>query len=314
MPAIERPFFLVGSERSGTTLLRLMLSHHPSIECAPEFEFLVEFPGFAGADTDVRAYTDGLATNRIFRAYGLRADTSLDFVALANDLLWQYCGGSGKPIIGATCHKHFDRLKAIWPRPRYVHLLRDGRDVARSCVQMGWAGNAWYGVDRWVTAERLWDRIVATTAAEDRIELTYEDLILAPERELGRVCEFLGTRFDPKMMEYASKSTYERPDPKLVQQWRKKLSPRELALLEGKVGPLLRARGYQSSGVDALLPGPVEQARLRVEDKVGRLRFRLDRYGPANLVALKLAKTFGPRAWARAMTLKLNEIDNQHLR
>jgi hypothetical protein len=40
-PAAE-PFFLVGSERSGTTLLRLMLAHHRAIECAPEFEFLVE--------------------------------------------------------------------------------------------------------------------------------------------------------------------------------------------------------------------------------------------------------------------------------
>ena len=40
--AQEEPFFLVGSERSGTTLLRLMLAHHQHIECAPEFEFLVE--------------------------------------------------------------------------------------------------------------------------------------------------------------------------------------------------------------------------------------------------------------------------------
>jgi hypothetical protein len=314
MPAIERPFFLVGSERSGTTLLRLMLSHHPRIDCAPEFEFLVEFPGFAGKDTDVRAYAEWLATDRIFGAYGLTIDPSLDFVALANDFLWQYCGRSGKPIIGATCHKHFDKLRAIWPRPRYVHLLRDGRDVARSCVQMGWAGNVWYGVDRWIAAEHLWERIIATTEAEDRFELKYEDLIMAPERELGRLCEFLGTPFDPKMMEYANESSYEKPDPKLVQQWKRKLSAKELALLEGKVGTLLRARGYEASGVDPVVPGPVELARLKVEDRVGRLRFRVDRYGPANVVAMKLARMIGPRAWERAMVLKLNEIDNQHMR
>src|SRR5439155_8918940 len=47
--AHEEPFFLVGSERSGTTLVRLMLAHHPRIECAPEFEFLVEaMPDGAG--------------------------------------------------------------------------------------------------------------------------------------------------------------------------------------------------------------------------------------------------------------------------
>lgn len=314
MPAIERPFFLVGSERSGTTLLRLMLSHHPRIDCAPEFEFLVEFPGFAGKNTDARAYAQWLATDRIFGAYGLKVDPTLDFVAMANDFLSQYCGGSGKPIIGATCHKHFDKLRDIWPRPRYVHLLRDGRDVARSCVQMGWAGNVWYGVDRWTTAEKLWDRIKTTTAAEDRFELKYEELILGAEHELARLCEFLGTPFDPKMMEYANESSYEKPDPKLVQQWRRKLSPKELALLEGKVGTLLRARGYDPSGVDAVIPGRVERARLKLEDRVGRLRFRVDRYGPANVVAMKVARAFGPSAWERAMVLKLNEIDNQHMR
>jgi Sulfotransferase family len=38
---IKKPVFLVGSERSGTTLFRLMLDHHPQIACFFEFEYAV---------------------------------------------------------------------------------------------------------------------------------------------------------------------------------------------------------------------------------------------------------------------------------
>lgn len=313
MSDFDRPFFLVGSERSGTSLLRLMLEHHPQIACAAEFEFLVEFPGFAGAQTDPIAYAQWLATDRIFQAYELHIDPKLDYLGLARAFLAQYCG-TDKPIVGATCHKHFDRLRTLWPRPRYVHLVRDGRDVARSCVQMGWAGNVWHGVDRWVDAETLWDRVKRSVSADDRCELSYEQVIRQPEQELGRLCEFLGTRYDAAMLDYSTSSTYERPDPSLVQQWRTKLGPHDLALLEGKVGTLLRLRGYEPSGVEPLTPGALELARLKVEDRIGRLRFRIDRYGMPNVVAMKLARTFGPQVLARKMALRINAIDNQHLR
>ena len=52
-----------------------------------------------------------------------------------------------------------DRLTRIWPDARFIHLVRDPRDVARSVIPMGWAGNTWVGVERWMEAERLWDRV-----------------------------------------------------------------------------------------------------------------------------------------------------------
>ena len=249
----KAPFFLVGSERSGTTLLRLMLSHHPRIECAPEFEFLVEplahtAPPPAGGEPswpELARVHDWLSTNRIFLPHDLTIDPSLDYRALMQSFVTQYCERSGKEVHGATCHKHFDRLGWIWPDVRLVHLLRDGRDVARSCIGMGWAGNVWYGAERWLDAERLWDDLQAVVPEERRIELRYEDLLAGPERELGRVCAFLGTEYDPAMMDYAEASTYSRPDPSLAQQWKRKLSSEELSLLETRMGDMLRRRGYE---------------------------------------------------------------------
>ena len=74
--AREEPFFLVGSERSGTTLLRLMLAHHPEIECTPEFEFMVEALPAQGWPA-LEPYYDWLATNRIFLPHGLSIDRTL---------------------------------------------------------------------------------------------------------------------------------------------------------------------------------------------------------------------------------------------
>ena len=311
--AQEEPFFLVGSERSGTTLLRLMLAHHKHIECAPEFEFLVEeMPAESGWPA-LESYYEWLATNRIFVPYGFAVDRALDYPALMKSFLAQYCTRTQKPIQGATCHKHFDRLLRIWPRARFVHLVRDGRDVARSCVGMGWAGNVWHGADRWIEAEELWASLVPVVPPARRIELYYEDLIRAPEKALTRVCAFLGTDFEAAMLDYSRDSSYERPDPNLIGQWRKKLSPGELALLEARIGSMLRARGYEESGVPAGQVGAWRRLTLALQDRLGRFRFRRERYGLGHVLCARLARTLGLKSWAKRLLLEQNEIDNRHL-
>jgi hypothetical protein len=311
--ALDEPFFLVGAERSGTTLLRLMLAHHRAIECAPEFEFLVETLPAAGGWPALESYHEWLSTCRIFLPHQLAIDRSLDFPTLARSFLDQYCRRTGKPIRGATCHRHFDRLQRIWPRARFVHLLRDGRDVARSCIGMGWAGNVWTGAERWIEAERLWSELRPRIEPGRRHELRYEDLIRSPERELERLCAFLGTGFDPAMLEYHRGTSYERPDPSLVGQWRKKLAPRELALLEARIGPLLRERGYEPSPVPAARVGPLWRTALRLQDRLARWRFRLRRYGLGLLLAGRVARLIRHAAWERSVTLARNEIDDRHL-
>lgn len=311
--ATREPFFLVGSERSGTTLLRLMLAHHRDIECAPEFEFLVEAMPSGQGWPDLGQYYEWLSTNRIFLPHQLEIDRKLDYPGLMRSFVSQYGRRSRKPIHGATCHKHFDRLLRIWPEARFVHLLRDGRDVARSCIGMGWAGNVWHGAGRWIEAEALWDGLQTRIDPARRMELGYEELIRNPERELARVCAFLGTDFDAGMLDYSKDSSYERPDPKLIGQWKKKLSPDELALLEARIGPLLRRKGYEDSGVPAARVGKLRRLQLALDDRAGRFRFRRERYGLGHIVQSRLAGLLGARGWQKRLLLQRNEIDNRHL-
>ena len=75
-------FFLVGAERSGTTLLRLMLDSHPNLCFLPEHEFLVTSIQEEGTYPDVRTCLNQMSADHIFNTYNLSTDPSLDYPSL----------------------------------------------------------------------------------------------------------------------------------------------------------------------------------------------------------------------------------------
>src|SRR5450432_1488272 len=91
--------FIVGSERSGTTLLRIMLDHHPSLAFANEFEFSVQMIGSDGAWPSLEGYYEWLETNRIFLSSGFTIDRRLNYPQLINSFLFQERDADGKARI-----------------------------------------------------------------------------------------------------------------------------------------------------------------------------------------------------------------------
>ncbi len=307
------PLFLVGAERSGTTLLRLMLDHHPQLAWLQEFEYAVDLVSDDGRWPDLARYRAHLEVDRIFRARGFAVDAVLDYPALVRDFLEQRRRRANKPIAGATVHRHFDRLLHIWPDAHFIHIFRDGRDVARSNVGMGWAGNAYFGATRWIDAERLWDRVAARLPAGRYLNVRQEDLIRQTQSTLTRICAFIGVPYDDAMLDYAGKSSYERPDPRLVEQWRRKARPAEIRAIESRCAELLAARGYEPSGLPPLTIGPLRSLWLRISDRWGVMRFRQRRYGLGLWLAAAIAPRLGARQWERNLRLRINAIDEQHL-
>ncbi|MFW6058712.1 MAG: sulfotransferase family protein [Phycisphaeraceae bacterium] len=311
----DNPVFLVGAERSGTTLLRLMLGHHPSLAWVNEFEYAVDMVTADGRFPDLAQYTAWLGRHRIFRASGCTIDPSLDYPALMRDFLEQRRKRAGKAQVHATCHRHFDRLLHIWPAARFIHLVRDGRDVAHSVIRMGWAGNVYTAAWRWIEAERLWTRLRGRLPEERYIELHYETLLAQPERELRRLCAFIGVAYDPAMLRYDRDSTYEKPDPALAQQWRRKLSSYEVRLAEARIGDMLMERGYGLSGLPPLTVGSMRRVALRVQDRFYRARFRLRRYGPMLWLADACLRRLGrPRAWLDPIQQRIQAVDTLYLK
>ncbi len=312
--SVDAPVFLVGSERSGSTLLSHMLDHHPHVAWCGGFEFAVEFLQQKGQWPRLRDYCRALEIDIIFQRSGFTVDASLSYPELMRDFLVQQRNRYGKELVGATVHLYFDRLPWIFPSCRFIHLLRDGRDVSRSRVAMGWDGNMWTAAEHWVVAEQLWDRLQAQLCPDQWHEVRYESLIRAPEAELREICNFLGVPYSPHMLHYPDNTAYTPPDPKLIGQWERSLSPVEIQLAEAQMIDMLRARGYRPSGLAPLHVGWQYAQWLREHDRYRRLRFRIQRYGWSLAAADVLARRLHLNFWARRLQRRLNAITWQYFK
>jgi hypothetical protein len=97
---------------------------------------------------------------------------------------------------------HMRAIHELLPEAAFIHLIRDGRDVALSLEKQ------WFSPGKGVAAQaRLWADFVgaARASAPDvsrYLEVKFEDLILATERTLSRVCDFIEVDFAPSMLSY----------------------------------------------------------------------------------------------------------------
>lgn len=301
------PLFLVGSERSGTTWLRLILSHHPRLSWSNEFEYAVDRVSDSGDWPALDDYYQWLDTHRIFRATGFTIDKSLDYPGLIRSFLRQRAQRDGKPMVGATVHRHFDRLLRIWPDARFIHMVRDGRDVANSAIKLGWAGTTWFGIDRWIEAEQVWDRLAAALPRDRWVEISYEDLAIQPERTAEELCRFIGVPYDQAMFDYPKDTTYKAPSRKLGKQWRKTLTPFETRLAETKASEMLVTRGYELSGLPPVKMSTPLLCWLHMKNKWCRVRYRQIHLGWGLWLANVVSGRIGPESWRRSVLLRINE-------
>lgn len=274
----SQPCFICASGRSGSTHLRLMLDCHPQIACSEEIDFITHLISDTGEFPEINRYYQWLETHRIFQGRQLRIDRSLSYPELVNSFLEQK--RDRKPILCAVSHFNFDRLLQLWPQARFIHMVRDGRDVAYSCInEKGWSGNAWLATERWMEAEQWWDKVSQQVPAERKLEITYEDLVRQPVQTLHQICEFLGVSYHPAVMSYPQTSTYELPDPKYVGLWRQKFDKQQIQLAEARIAKILVKRGYELSGLPQLRVDAKMQLQLKIQDKLSGLRLRIRRYG-----------------------------------
>lgn len=282
--------FICGALRSGTSMLHLILNSHPKLSNPGEFDFL--FDGLNGVDHNPTAqeYSGFLKNNRIFKAKRLRIDTEPEtYQELVNNLVGQLDDGN---ILCLNLHRNFDWALHFFPDAKFIHILRDPRDVAKSSIRMGWAGNTYYGVDHWVDTEESWDRLSSRVNPENCFEFSYEELIADLHCNLSALCRFVGTDYDSAMLDYHKNSTYSRPDISLSQQWKKLQQPREIELVEHKAHRLMVKRGYEITSADLSAPRYYERLDLWWANKAYKYRFSITRYGLVLSVMQKLLTVF----------------------
>ncbi len=303
-------FLLVGSERSGSTMLRLMLDHHPQLSCMYECDFLTRHYA------DCRGRPAAELLGRInsdwhYKHCGIPipADTTCYEDAIQS-FFRERAQSTGKQIIGATFHHNFAGLPELFPDAKYIHLLRDGRPVASSIVQMGWAGNLYCGALQWRDAIRQVRAIQRRVPPERWLQVRYEDLLKDSGATLAAICDHLGIPYSSEMLSYDRDTTYSRPDPANVDRWRR-LPARQLRLAELAAGPELEELGY-SRLFSSATAGPARRALLVLHNRWGRARFRCRRFGFYLLAARKFWSILGVKR--AALERRYEAIQEAHIK
>jgi hypothetical protein len=294
--------FVVGVARSGTTLLRLMLDAHPQLAIPPETHFIPKLAkalgeagdggvssgkgARGGGDRDRRAIAHELiTTHRRWPDFGLdpeelrrrfEAAEPFDAGAAMRAFYGLYAEGRGKPRWGDKSPSYVRRMRrvhAVLPEARFFHLIRDGRDVALSQLEVH------HGADEVTQAAADWvGGIEKARRAARRLdgyeELRYEDLVDDPEPVLRRVCAAVELDYDPAMLDYhrgaeermaetvrelrhgereisaemraAQHANVSKPPQRdRAGRWRNEMTAEQLTAFEATAGPLLAELGYE---------------------------------------------------------------------
>jgi hypothetical protein len=284
--------FIVGVGRSGTTLLRLMLDAHPNLAIPPETVFVPELMATADGGADSEGVMDFLRSTRRWpdlqipdeeMAARLGELPALDGGAVARAMFTLYAERQGKERWGDKTPKyslHMTDLEQALPEARFVHLIRDGRDVALSRARMvEGRGDPPPPPTR---VARRWKRRIHEAREMSRdvthyMELRYEDLVTDTEPSLRRVAEFIELDWDPAMLDYHSRAgerleemqrslpakesgrgpvsadqrmkvhelASEPPTSSRVEAWRTEMSADDCAQFERVAGDLLAELGYE---------------------------------------------------------------------
>lgn len=307
------PIFVVGALRSGTTLLRLLMDHHSQINVFGEFEAAVAACD-QGQFPDINRFHQYLEVDRQTTTYQLKIDKTLDYPGLVRNLFEQMRERSSKPHVGACIHSNIHMIPKLWPKAKFIFLVRDPRDVARSCIGMGWVGNVYNGSDYWLDAVSKYERLKSSINKEQIFELRYEDLVAEPEDKLSEICNFLGVNYEEGMLDIQDDSTYERPNSQFSYQWKNKLSARDVELVEYRCHRLMEKYNYPLAHNPPKAPGALEKLFLYTDNRLKRLRFSINRWGLANWFFYILSKKLPNKTFKRNMQMKINNINKMHLK
>ncbi|MSQ00915.1 MAG: sulfotransferase [Myxococcales bacterium] len=272
---MSAPLFIIGTERSGSNLLRLILDAHSNI-VVPHPPHVMRYfgplearygdlaePARFGALVDdvlalVAAHIHPWAWLPAAAAVVAAApDRSLFGVYLAlHELLRVHTGKARWGCKSTFMVDHVERIRRACPDARFLWLYRDARDVAASARESVFSAFAP------AFSARLWaDQQALALAAEPgggMLRVPYESLVAEPDVQVRRICAFLGEEFEPAMLRWFEgeeatisaslseswKHTATPMQMSRLARYRKDLTPEDLAAVEEIAGPMLVALGY----------------------------------------------------------------------
>jgi len=218
------PFFIVGTQRSGTTLLRLILNSHSKIAVPEEGTFLMpllkeKYLNYTFKGKELDRLIKYISQNpqfelwnkdftEFFREVRNKGRTTLkEFIS---GLYSFYAKKEGKIFWGDKTPSFFrkiDVLKKLFPEAKFIHIVRDGRDIFNSWRKMDpTKNNAPVIALDWIYKIKKIEKSFQKMNPKDNLTIRYEDLLDDPKKTVSSIGKFLEIDFEETMLEFYKQS------------------------------------------------------------------------------------------------------------
>lgn len=217
-----QPFFIVGSGRSGNTLLRRVLNQHSELFIPPETYVVGQVIRCFRQNSHIQwsdlcemiySYFENCPEFETFKLRSLdnlvssvssagKEQRSLAFILNGfyqfyrdehsiSSLRW----GDKTPLNTFSVFSIF----SVFPDAKFIHMMRDPYDVCASYLSAGLYGDVSEAAWRWRNSEVILERFTKAFP-ESTMTIQYENLVQNPEKTTQYVCDFLDVEFEPLML------------------------------------------------------------------------------------------------------------------
>ncbi len=264
----HHPVFVIGVARSGTSLLCSLMRRYLKVNFGTESQFVVRvyrrLPSYGDLNdlANLRRLVDDVAAERCFRRWTLRFGFVLDqekvfrevsngrrsFAGVLQAIFSQFARYHGMERWGdRTPEYNYDLpvLLSLFPQAQFLHVVRDGRDVALSMLRAGFGGANIYRVGvAWRKQMLLVRQFLEPLPAGQARTIQYESLLADPVKTLDTIRAFLGIADDPSLTVGIAGDVHLQIRATNTNKWTVAMRPAQQRLFETVAGDQLQRAGY----------------------------------------------------------------------
>lgn len=243
--------FVVGARRSGTNWLQRILCTHPAVAGVPSETYLFRYGVAQLAERFHQSAPRSTTTGSVYMERGAMLDALRDLCdAVFTGVLAATAPNASRLVERTPDHvRHLPLIGDIYPDARFVHIIRDGRDVARSLLSQSWGPTS---IEE--AAEEWRSAIAAARGAAPSLphyrEVRYEELLADPGRLAAELSGWLGldvgaSTVDAAIVEAGTRFNVDHADPAVAEgKWRGSFSDDDLSAFTRIAGQTLAELGY----------------------------------------------------------------------